>query len=229
MFRRNVRWTFRRNTYAIDVPGFQGAEPSGKFRSSPKAGSGAEWLATLRNLPVISPLLNQHQVSNIPSLRYQTKLEMTVVLWCRNRLLKNRMAPLPHRLSISETGWSCTTPMRSIGQSCAVSGTLYFFFALLIQHSPSANTFLPYFAVISAFLFLNHFPFLLKSIKIAVMNISLIFTNRNAITAITFFCYSVSVKLFLTVSLFFYYCYFILSQISNRSCNKFSSFISLRC
>ena len=48
---------------------------------------------------------------------------------------------------------------------------------------------------IFAFLFLNHFPFLLKSIKIAIMNISLIFTNRNAITAITFFCYSVSVKL----------------------------------
>ena len=73
--------------------------------------------------------------------------------------------------------------------------TLYFFFALLIQRFPSANASLPYFAVISAFLFLNHFPFLLKSIKIAVMNISLIFTNRNAITAITFFCYSVSVKL----------------------------------
>ena len=93
--------------------------------------------------------------------------------------------------------------MRSIGrQSCAVSGTLYFFFALLIQRFPSANASLPYFAVISAFLFLNHFPFLLKSIKIAVMNISLIFTNRNAITAITFFCYSVSVKLFL-LSIYF--------------------------
>ena len=101
--------------------------------------------------------------------------------------------------------------MRSIGQSCAVSGTLFFsspclfnppicqrfsvIFAFLIQRFPSANASLPYFAVISAFLFLNHFPFLLKSIKIAVMNISLIFTNRNAITAITFFCYSVSVKL----------------------------------
>ena len=59
MFCRNVRWTFRRDTYAIDVPGFQGAEPSGKFRNSPKAGSGAEWLATLRNLPVISPPLSQ--------------------------------------------------------------------------------------------------------------------------------------------------------------------------
>ena len=43
----------------IGVPGFQGAEPSGKFRNSPKAGSGAEWPATLRNLPVISPPLSQ--------------------------------------------------------------------------------------------------------------------------------------------------------------------------
>ena len=119
--------------------------------------------------------------------------------------------------------------MRSIGQSCAVSGTLYFFFVLLIQRFPSANASLPYFAVISAFLFLNHFPLLLKSIKIAVMNIPLIFTNRNAITAIIFFCYSVSVKLFLTANPFSCYCYFILSQTSNRSCNKFSSFISLRC
>ena len=36
----------------------------------------------------------------------------------------------------------------------------------------SANTFLPYFPVISVFLFLNCFLFLLKGIKIAVMNIS---------------------------------------------------------
>ena len=90
---------------------------------------------------------------------------------------------------------AASSPAMRPRQSCAVSSTLYFFFALLIQRFPSANVSLPYFAVISAFLFLNHFPFLLKSIKIAVMNISLIFTNRNAITAITFFCYSVSVKL----------------------------------
>jgi len=47
------------------VPGFQGADAHGKFRNSPKAGSGAEWLATLRNLPVISPLLKQPPPSNI--------------------------------------------------------------------------------------------------------------------------------------------------------------------
>ena len=59
VFLWNVQRTFLCNTYVIDVPGFQGAEPSGKFRNSPKAGSGAEWLATLRNLPVISPPLSQ--------------------------------------------------------------------------------------------------------------------------------------------------------------------------
>ena len=93
----------------------------------------------------------------------------------------------------------------------------------------SANTFLPYFPVISVFLFLNCFLFLLKGIKIAVMNISPTHNVWNAITAIVFFCYSVFVKLFFTVSPFSCYCYFILSQISSRSCNKFSSFISLRC
>ena len=154
---------------------------------------------------------------------------MTVVLWCRDRLWKKEKSSHFDRFSLSETGWSCTTPMRSIGQSCAVSGTLCFFFALLIQRFPSANDFLLYFPVTSVFLFLNRFLFLLKSIKIAVINIPLIFTNRNAITAIVFFCYYVFVKLLLAVSLFSCYCYFILSQISNRSCNKFSSFISLRC
>ena len=152
-----------------------------------------------------------------------------MVSWCRNRLWKKEKSSHFHRFSLSETGWSCTTPMRSIGQSCAVSGTLCFFFALLIQRFPPANAFLPYFPVISAFLFLNHFPFLLKDIKIAVINISPTHNVRNAITAIVFFCYSVFVKLFFTVNPFSCYCYFILLQISNRSCNKFSSFISLRC
>ena len=79
---------------------------------------------------------------------------------------------------------------------------LYSFLRLACSIHPSANAFLLYFPVISVFLFLDLFPFLLKDIKIAVMNISLIFTNRNAITAITFFCYSVSVKLFL-LSIYF--------------------------
>ena len=52
-------------------------------------------------------------------------------LWCRSRLRKKKKSSTFHRFSLSETGWSCTTPMRSIGQSCAVSGTLYLFFACL--------------------------------------------------------------------------------------------------
>ena len=59
-------------------------------------------------------------------LRYQLKMEMTVVLWCRNWLWKKENSSTFHRFFLSETGWSCTTPMRSIGQSCAVSGTLFF-------------------------------------------------------------------------------------------------------
>ena len=59
-------------------------------------------------------------------------------------------------------------------------------FALLLQHFPSASAFLSYFSAISVFLFLNHFPFLLKSIKIAVLITPSIFTSGNAITAIVF-------------------------------------------
>ena len=72
---------------------------------------------------------------------------------------------------------------------------LYSFLRLSCSIHPSANAFLLYFPVISVFLFLNHFPFLLKSIKIAVINISPIHNVWNAITAIAFFCYSVFVKL----------------------------------
>ena len=60
----NVQWTL-----ALCGPEQSGDVPSGKFRNSPKAGSGAEWLATLRNLPVISPPLNRHHLSNfIPTV-----------------------------------------------------------------------------------------------------------------------------------------------------------------
>ena len=65
------------------------------------------------------------------TLHYQIQMEMTVGLWCRSRLRKKKKSSTFHRFSLSETGWSCTTPMRSIGQSCAVSGTLYLFFACL--------------------------------------------------------------------------------------------------
>ena len=86
---------------------------------------------------------------------------------------------------------------------------LYSFLRLACSIHPSANAFLLYFPVISVFLFLDLFPFLLKDIKIAVINISPIYNVWNVTTAIIFFCYSVFVKLVLTVSLFSCYCYFI--------------------
>ena len=49
---------------------------------------------------------------------------------------------------------------------------LYSFLHLACSIHPSANAFLLYFPVISVFLFLDLFPFLLKDIKIAVINIS---------------------------------------------------------
>ena len=142
--------------------------------------------------------------------------------------MKNRKTPLPSGfLFLKQAGHA---PLRcEVSENHVPYPAPYIFSLPACTTLSSTNTFLSYFPVISAFLFLNHFPVLLKSIKIAVMNVSLIFINRNAITAIVFFCYSVFVKLFLTVSLFSCYCYFILLQISNRSCNKFSSFISLRC
>ena len=51
---------------------------------------------------------------------------------------------------------------------------LYSFLRLACSIHPFANAFLLYFPVISVFLFLDLFPFLLKDIKIAVINISLI-------------------------------------------------------
>ena len=129
MFRRNVRWTFRRNTYVIDVPGFQGAEPSGKFRNSPKAGSGAEWLATLRNLPVISPPLNQHQVSNIllcvikPKLRWQW--------FCGAGTDCKRKRKSPHSIDFSFLKQASHAPLR-----CEVSDNHVPYPALYISSLP---------------------------------------------------------------------------------------------
>ena len=53
-------------------------------------------------------------------------MEMTVILWCRGSLFQKQKSSHFDRFSLSETGCSCITPMRSIGQSCAVSGTLFF-------------------------------------------------------------------------------------------------------
>ena len=115
--------------------------------------------------------------------------------------MKNRKTPLPSGfLFLKQAGHA---PLRcEVSDNHVPYPAPYIFSLPACTTLSSANTFLSYFPVISTFLFLNHFPVLLKGIKIAVMNISLIFTNRNAITAITFFCYSVSVKLFL-LSIYF--------------------------
>lgn len=145
----NVQWTL-----ALCGPEQSEDVPSGKFRNSPKAGSGAEWLATLRNLPVISPPLIQHQSSSIfPSVLSNPNQDDSGFV-VQEQTVKKRKKLHFLQLFLSETGWSCTTPIRSIGQSCSLSGTLYLFFALLLQHLPSVNAFLSYFPVISVFLFL---------------------------------------------------------------------------
>ena len=144
----NVQWTL-----ALCGPEQSGDVPSGKFRNSPKAGSGAEWLATLRNLPVIFPPLNRHPPSHIFPLRYQIKMEMTVVLWCRDRLWKKEKSSHFDRFSLSETGCSCITPIRSIGQSYAVSSTLSLFFALLVQSTHLPTLFCYIFLLFLSFFF----------------------------------------------------------------------------
>ena len=133
-----------------------------------------------------------------------------------------------HRFFLSETGWSCTTPMRSIGQSCAVSGTLYLFFAclytsLICKHLSAI--FLCYFCLS----FSKSLSCSVKRHKNSSHKHSADFHQQKCHHCHYLFLLFCFVKLFLTVSLFSCYCYFILSHISNRSCNKFSSFISLRC
>ena len=207
MFRRNVRWTFRRNTYAIDVPGFQGAEPSGKFRNSPKAGSGAEWLATLRNLPCHLPTTEPTPTKPyFPPYVIRSKWRWRWFCGAGTDCGRNRKAPISiDFLFLKQTVHASLR--------CEVSDNhvpypaLYSFLRLACSIHPSANAFLLYFPVISVFLFLDLFPFLLKDIKIAVINISPIYNVWNVTTAIVFFCYSVFVKLFLTVNLILCYCY----------------------
>ena len=131
-----------------------------------------------------------------------------MVLWCRDRLWKKeKSSPSIDFLFLKQ---AVHASLRcEVSDNHVPYPALYSFLRLACSIRPSANAFLLYFPVISVFLFLDLFPFLLKDIIIAVVNIPLIFTNRNAITAIVFFCYSVFVNLFLTVSLFSCYCYFI--------------------
>lgn len=210
MFRWNVQWTFHRNTYAIDVPGFQGAEPSGKFRNSPKAGSGAEWLATLRNLPVISPPLSQpllisfllHAIPNFDRddsgfvVQKQTVEEIEKLPF--PQIFSSRSELIMHHSDAK---------YRTI--MCRIRHSV---FSLFHAHKTSPihqriSVIVPcYFC----FFRLGHFLILLKDIKITVINISPILISRNAITAIIFFFYFVFTKLLRTVSLFSCYCHFVI-------------------
>lgn len=142
------------------------------------------------------------------TLRYQIKMEMTVVLWCRNWLWKKKKnSPSIDFLFLKQ---AVPASLRcEVSDNHVPYPALYLFSSPCLFNHPSANAFLLYFPVISVFLFLDLFPFLLKDIKIAVINISPIHNIWNVTTAIVFFCYSIFVKLFLTVSLFSCYCYFI--------------------
>ena len=109
-----------------------------------------------------------------------------------------RIAPLCRVFQLSGTGFSHTTPVRSTGQSYAVSGTFLLSsqpiqpFLLHYSFSRIIPVIVP---AISTTLHLNHFLFLLPNIKIAVINISQIFTSRNVTTADLFFCYSLFLNL----------------------------------
>ncbi len=101
---------------------------------------------------------------------------------------ENENTPLYRVFQLSGTGFSHTTPMRSTGQSCAVSGTP--------SSLPALQRSSPPFSCYFCISFSNSLSFSAAKHKNSSHNISPIFT-KNAITAIIFFCYSVSVKLLL--------------------------------
>ena len=114
-----------------------------------------------------------------------------------------RITPLCRVFQLSGTGFSHTSPVRSTGQSYVVSGTFLLSsqpiqpFLLHCSLSRIISSIVP---SISATLHLNHFLFLLQNIKIAVINISQIFSSKNVTTADLFFCYSLFTKLFCTAN-----------------------------
>ena len=110
----------------LTCQGSKGRSPLASLGTAQRLAPVQSGLPLCETCPVISPPLNRHPPSHISTLRYQIKMEMTVVLWCRDRLWKKWKSSHFDRFSLSETGCSCITPMRSIGQSCAVSGTLFF-------------------------------------------------------------------------------------------------------
>ena len=125
--------------------GSKGQTPHCKFRNSPKAGSGAEWLATLRNLPVIcrhnKDFLN---VSSCGIFQNRKRL-MMVVLWCGKRLWrKSGLLPFAEYSSFLEQAFH--TPLR-----CEVPDNP--------MPYPAYYPFLTFFSALSATLLLIHFLF----------------------------------------------------------------------
>ena len=98
------------------------------------------------------------------TLRYQIKMEMTVVLWCRDRLWKKRKAPLSIDFLFLKQAVRASLRCE-VSDNHVPYPALYSFLRLACSIHPSANAFLLYFPVISVFLFLDLFPFLLKDIK----------------------------------------------------------------
>ena len=99
--------------------GSKGQTPHGKFRNSPKAGSGAEWLATLRNLPVICRHSKDFLYDSSCGIFQNKKRLMMVVLWCGERLWrKSGLLPFAEYSSFLEQAFH--TPLR-----CEVPDYLY--------------------------------------------------------------------------------------------------------
>ena len=131
-----------------------------------------------------------------------------VVLWCGERLWRKygllRITPLCRVFQLSGTGFSHATPVRSTGQSYVVSSTFLLSsqpiqpFLLHCSLSRIISSIVP---AISATLHLNHFLFLLQNIKIAVINISQIFSSKNVTTADLFLqnCSVLPIRFYITI------------------------------
>ena len=135
--------------------GSKGRTPHGKFRNSPKAVSGAEWLATLRNLPVICRHSKDFLNVSSGGIFQNRKRLMMVVLWCGERLWrKSEILPFTEYSSFLEQAFH--TPLR-----CEVPDNP--------MPYPAHHLFLTFFSTFSVTLLLIHFLFLLQNIKIAAI------------------------------------------------------------
>ena len=106
--------------------GSKGQTPMASLGTAQRLAPVQSGLPLCETCPVISPPLNRHPPSHIfhPTLSDQNGDDSGLVV---QELTVEEKEKLPfHRFSLSETGCSCITPIRSIGQSYAVSGTLFF-------------------------------------------------------------------------------------------------------